>query len=470
MRTLSAVLASVLIALIAYGAADTADVVPGVLTYDDPDDVAQITPAPGDGEAPDVLPAVHEDAPLPTRQGLAGQLDPQVRDNWLGPSVGMVVRDASTGEVLYDHRGDQPMSPASTQKILTAAAVADTLDTARRMRTQVVAGEEGELVLVASGDTMLAKGEGDPGMTEGQAGLGDLARAVAESLGPQAKGEELSLRLDATYAAGPRVPKTWDPADLAHGYTQRVTMIGLAEERPKPFEPAPEYPERSVLKALAAQLKKVGIEAKPDLSPKSWRTPAPPGAEVLGQVESAPISEVLAEALRSSDNALTENLARQAAAAEGVDISSTSAVAGWVRDTLADAGVDMSGVRLVDASGLSKGQRIPAGVISDTMQLGITGSARSLRTVLLELPVAGLSGTLHDRFVADDARAATGIARAKTGTLTGISSLAGTTVTADGRVLTYAILADKVPDTTGTLGARAVLDRMVGILTSCGCR
>ncbi|GAA3605416.1 D-alanyl-D-alanine carboxypeptidase/D-alanyl-D-alanine-endopeptidase [Marihabitans asiaticum] len=470
MRRALPILAALLTGLVTYGAADVVDVAPGVLTYDRPGDVAQITSEAQVGAPPTVLPAAGEQAPRPTDDSLARQLDPQVRDAWLGPSVGMVVRDALTGDVLYDHRGDRPMTPASTQKILSAAAVARTLDPATRMQTQVVEGAKGELVLVASGDTLLASGAGDPGATEGHAGLRDLARAVAESLGPQAKGEKLPLRLDGTYAAGPRVPSTWDPADLAAGYTQRVTMIGLADERPQVFEPSPRYPERSVLKALAAELKKEGVATTPELDPDSWSEPAPDGAEVLGQVESAPVSEVLAEALRSSDNALTENLARQAAQADGAEASTARDVADWVRATLDEAGVDMSGVTMVDASGLSSGQKIPASVISDTMQLGITGSARSLRTVLLELPVAGVSGTLHDRFVAEDSRPAAGIARAKTGTLTGISSLAGTTVTSDGRVLTYTILADKVPDTTGTLGARAVLDRMVGILTSCGCR
>lgn len=471
MRRLAATAGVVVAGAIAYGAADVADVVPGVLTRDVAADVAQITPGPQPEPVGAVAPAASTKAPRPSTGALARELDPLVEDAWLGRRAGVVVRDALTGEVLYDHRGSAPMVPASTQKVLAGAAVAETSDLSSTMTTRVVTGASAdEVVLVAGGDTMIAKGAGDPTAVEGRAGMRDLARQVARSLGPEAKGERLTLRLDATYAAGPRVPSTWDPTDVTNGFTQAVTMIGLAGERPEPYQPSPRYPERSALSALRAELTRAGLDVRVDDSASTWRTAAPEGATELGSVESAPLGEVLAEALSSSDNALTENLTRQAALADGARSGDAKDVARWVRSTLTDAGVDMSGTRLLDASGLSRGQRVPADTMSEVMQLGITGSAKSLRGVLLGLPVAGFTGTLHERFTEPEAVPAVGVARAKTGTLTGVSGLAGTTTTADGRVLTYVLLADQVPSTTGTLGARAVLDEIVGTLTTCGCR
>lgn len=463
-RTLIAVTTVVVLAL-GYGVADAYDQVPGVLTIDK----AASEEDPAKPKTESILPALAKDAKVPTKAGLTKALAQDVKDPALGNRVGAVVRDASTGDVLYSRGEDRPIAPASTAKLLTAAAVSERADLSATMKTKVVEGDQGELVLVASGDTMLAPGKGDPTKVEGRAGLTDLAQEVARSLETKGESGRLSLRLDATHAAGPRFPKTWDVADQADGYTQGVSMIGLAGDRPLPGQPSPKVPERKVLTTFAKELKKAGVTVTVDGAAATWKTAAPKDADELGSVESAPLGDVLALALDESDNALTENVARQAAVADGAG-STFPEVAAWVKKSLEGAGVDLTGVRLRDSSGLSSGQLIPARVISDVMQLGITGSAQPMTGILADLPVAGLNGTMHDRFLANDSKGAAGIARAKTGTLTGISSLAGTTTTKDGRLVTYVFLADRVPTASGTLGARTVLDRMVATITACGCR
>jgi D-alanyl-D-alanine carboxypeptidase/D-alanyl-D-alanine-endopeptidase (penicillin-binding protein 4) len=313
---------------------------------------------------------------------------------------------------------------------------------------------------------MLAKGAGSPTAVEGRAGLGDLASQVAPAL--QATGTtKVTLRLDTSYAKGPRWAPGWLQADIDAGYTGGVSMLGLAGQRAVPFKPAPRDPEAATAAAFVAALAKLGITAT--LSPEStWSTKVPAGSAELGRVESAPIGDILALALDESDNALTEGLARQAAVSSGGAATFAAAVS-FVTKTVEGLGVDLTGVRLKDTSGLTSGQAISPKVLSDVLQLGADGSVPAMQDTVARLPVAGLSGTLTGRFHAKNTRAVAGLARAKTGTLTGVSSMAGTVIDADGRVLSFVIQADGLPGGVGTLNARAALDRFVAVLATCGC-
>jgi D-alanyl-D-alanine carboxypeptidase/D-alanyl-D-alanine-endopeptidase (penicillin-binding protein 4) len=90
-----------------------------------------------------------------------------------------------------------------------------------------------------------------------------------------------------------------------------------------------------------------------------------------------------------------------------------------------------------------------------------------LRRVLTDLPVAGFSGTLAARFRTRGTLHAAGLVRAKTGTLSGVSTLAGVVVDADGRLLAFALMADRAPY---FVAAEAALDRTAAVLAGCGCR
>jgi D-alanyl-D-alanine carboxypeptidase/D-alanyl-D-alanine-endopeptidase (penicillin-binding protein 4) len=79
--------------------------------------------------------------------------------------------------------------------------------------------------------------------------------------------------------------------------------------------------------------------------------------------------------------------------------------------------------------------------------------------------VAGGSGTLADRYEGA-ATGGRGWVRAKTGTLTGVNSLAGTVLDAEGRVLVFALLSNG-PD---PVAVRPRLDLLAAALRSCGCR
>ena len=158
----------------------------------------------------------------------------------------------------------------------------------------------------------MSPGAGDPEAVVGRAGLGDLAAQVADALGP-AGPRRSGCDSTSPTPRGQRVPDTWNPEDVSAGYTQAVAMTGLATQRARAGRPAPSDPGREVGEAFVEALDDLGVEASL-LPEKTWSTPAPATAQQLGAVDSATYREVLERALAVSDNALTENLVRQAAA------------------------------------------------------------------------------------------------------------------------------------------------------------
>jgi len=458
--------------VLAYGVLDVADITPGFLTLAPPPAPAP-PPAlpratvgqPRATVAEGPLPTTGPGTPVPTSAGLRAALGSLLGDRRLG-RLGVTVRDASTGTHLLVARPDVPLIPASTVKLLSAAAVDLTFPAGSAFTTRVVRGAgPSSVVLVAGGDTLLAPGAGTPDDVVGRAGLGDLAGQTAAAL--RASGvTSVQVALDARYAAGPPTAPTWGSGYRSSGITGAVAAIGLSTQRAVPGRPGPADPGASALAAFVTALRAAGVTASADEATGV----APEGAATLGAVTSAPVADQLVLALQDSDDALTESLARQAAARAGAG-TSFAAVGAWVGQQVKRLGVDVTGVQLLDASGLSRGSRVPVRVTGDVLTLAARpGGPPGLRATIGDLAVAGLDGTLSGRF--DDAATAParGVVRAKTGTLTGVSGLAGTVTTAQGRVLTFVLVANDVPSATGTPGARAALDAFVTVLARCGCR
>lgn len=519
MRRVTSVLAAAGVALAGYGVLDVVDVAPGGLTraplatvtpsLPRPSGVTATTPAPDPSGMP-VRP-VDDLAAVPSPAGLAGALAPALADPALAGSS-VVVRDGLTGATLFERDPATPRVPASTAKLLSALAVAQTFPEGSVFTTSVRAGTAPDrVVLVAGGDTLLAPNAGAPDAVAGRAGLGDLADQVAAALRARAGGPPGSVlvQVDGSYATGPATAPAWPTIFRSAGIAGTVAPLGLATQRIQLGRPAVVDPVAETAQAFAARLTERGVTARydptappvaPTTSPPTGPTVAlptgptvalptgPTGAPgvpstvpptlvpgatgaagptgVLGSVRSAPVAQVLALALQDSDNTLTESLARSAAVRSGRP-GDFAAVGEFVRAAVAGAGVDTTGVRLADASGLDPTDTAPARVLADVLVLATTGRAPALATALLGLPVAGLTGTLGDRFAGTGARPGLGWVRAKTGTLTGVNTLAGLVTTAQGRLLVFAVLQQ---GGAGTPVARAALDRFAATLATCGCR
>jgi len=427
--------------------------------------------------AVDVLPPLSGLAPLPTAAGVTAVLDRLLAGTALGASVSVDVMDVTTGTELLSRGPTRAVVPASAAKLLTGAAALTALGPQASLPTRAVQGATpGEIVLVGGGDVMLAPGAGDRDAVMGHAGLADLADRTAAALRGQGRGQgsspgssPVTLRLDDTLFTGPAVNPAW-PGDVGGGFVAPVmpleVTVGVTRPGtpPRPGQPAARLadPALSAARQFATLLQVRGVAVTGTVT----RAAAPPGAAVLGEVRSASIADIVEHDLTDSDNTTAEALARLVAVT-GKRPATFAGGGEAVLQRVAALGVPITGARLSGGSGLDPHTVVGVRTIVRVLALAADRTRPQLRSLLTGLPVAGASGTLVDRFAGTALAPGVGVVRAKTGTLTGVSALAGTVVDAEGRQLAFAVVADAVP---ATEPARVALDAVAVALAGCGCR
>lgn len=413
----------------------------------------QPLPTVSPAEAPIVLPGTDQ-LGTPSPSALSAVLDRALATDDLGARVGAAVADLSTGELLYNRDADVPMTPASTLKLLTSAAALEALGPGHRFHTHVVSGTDAdEIVLLGGGDPMLATA--DP-LPAGSTSLAELAERTAAVL---TEGGTTTVRLgfDESLFSGPAVNPDWRPTYVPNGVVAPVSALAVDGGREEPgLARRAADPGQATAVAFADLLEVHGITV--DGSP--YRTDAATGLVPLATVESVPLADIVEHLIASSDNDVAEVVFRQVAIARGSPGRSEAASAA-VSDVLAGLGLDTSGLTVLDGSGLARGNAVPAILLVQVLVLAGDPAQPDLRPVLTGLPVAAFNGTLSERV-----EAAPGVVRAKTGTLTGVHSLAGTVAADDGTVYAFAVLADEADDTEA---ARAALDTAAVELAECGC-
>jgi D-alanyl-D-alanine carboxypeptidase/D-alanyl-D-alanine-endopeptidase (penicillin-binding protein 4) len=435
-------------------------------------------------------------AAAPTRAGLQAVLDALLAAPALA-DPGAVVVSAGTRRALFARDGRGPRTPASVAKLLTAAMVLTRREPAERLVTTVVRGSRpGTVVLVGAGDPLLTVGPDEPGAYPQRASLAALADQLAPALAATAG--PVRVAVDDSAFAGPSVSPDWEDGYVPGGVVAPVSALVVdgARVRPDSTERHGD-PALAAGRAFAALLRERGLEvadgvrreqpASPDASPApapqatppptpsgpapTAPAPAPqpawePGTE-LARAQSPPLAVLVEQMLMTSDNDAAEALARLAAEGAGQP-ASFDGVGAAALSTLGELGIAPVGVRLLDGSGLARGSTLPPRTVGELLAAASSADRPELRPLITGLPVAGLTGTLADRFGPDAGAQGVGEVRAKTGTLTGVSALAGTAVDEQGRLLLFAVMSDAVA-ADATLEARAGLDRIAAALAACGC-
>ena len=358
----------------------------------------------------------------------------------LGSDATIHVRDVATDATLAADGGYERQVPASTMKVITAATSLATFGEAHRFTTRVMSGaDRARIVLVGGGDPLLSRG--------------DLAGLASRASGKLRRANVDAVTVDVDDFLFPQ------PTD-ADGWAAGDRPTYAAAVRPLAF--VGEYSNDTVASAWSAfvqELRAKGIDARMGV-----RTRAGADARRIAVIRPHTLRQAVDLMLRVSENNVAEVLFRQVALAQGYPATWSGASAA-AKEVLRTLGMPTWRLRLIDGSGLSGRNRLTATSLTEVLDIAL-GDPR-LDALIDGLPVAGRTGTLINRFAAPPASCARGEVAAKTGSLTGVSTLAGVTQGKDGRWRSFAIMVNQRPAGYPTSATSLAIDSLAAVVQGC---
>ncbi|WP_017304653.1 D-alanyl-D-alanine carboxypeptidase/D-alanyl-D-alanine-endopeptidase [Spirulina subsalsa] len=426
------------------------------------------------------------------------------RPEWERSRWGLLIQALNENTPLYNHHGTAYFNPASSAKLLTTAAALHHFGPDYPILTPIqITGRPPRL------QTLRLVGKGDPTLTPQ-----DL-QTFAQYLRERGVTEIDHLIVEDGYLPAPATHPTWEFSDLYFYYGTVVNSL-ILNENSFPLTITPQQPGQPVAitseDALALaqweidnqarsappetpySLQMTGRVGEPvlafrgrfpvDAAPRQWRMALrDPGAYFLAQFEqrlqaegitvqraeidrtpqrhkgketfllqSPPLSQLIQETNQASNNLYAEVLLHTL----GLGVGQESSLAA-LTTTLSQLGVEADTHQLRDGSGLSRHNLLsPLGLVQTLQGMETTPHREVFRA---SLPVAGVSGTLQGRF--QDTPLA-GVLLAKTGTMTGVSTLAGYLDQPDGSTVVFSIMVNQSEQ--GISRQRAAIDEIVLLL------
>lgn len=429
-----------------------------------PPDPATVAPPPG-LELPAVIRPPDAAEPVDgaglSTADIRAALAPYLDERDLGRHVVAAVAPLAAGPPTYVS-GSGLAIPASTTKIVTATAALLALGADHTFETSVVAGGPRRVVLVGGGDPFLAAEPADDETPYPErADVVTLARQTAAALEEQGR-RRVTVGYDDSLFTGPSAEPTWEKDYVPDQVVSPITALWVDEGRsPAGYGRVPD-PALTAATVFASALSRAGIEVVGTPEPGV----AADGGAQLASVRSAPLGRIVERILEVSDNEASEVLLRHIGAATVGEASFDGGERG-VEQVLREHGIRLGSSVLHDGSGLSRANRIDPRTLIEVLRLATQRNLPDLRAVLTGLPVAGFSGSLADRFDGPWPEAR-GRVRAKTGTLTGVHSLAGIAIGPDGVPMLFALMTDRVRLLDNGV-AEVTIDNAAAALGACRC-
>jgi serine-type D-Ala-D-Ala carboxypeptidase/endopeptidase (penicillin-binding protein 4) len=317
-----------------------------------------------------------------------------------------VALDLASGTVLFEQNPGRSLAPASNEKLPLTYAALTQLGPTYRIETDVLG--QGQQDGTQWTGTLVLKGNGDP----------TLSRADLRALAAQVKALGIrsvtgGLTGDESAYDTRRIVAGWKPSFFID---ESPPLSALVVDRARVGRTVTRSPALAAATAFRAALAKVGIAVA---GPVRTGT-ADAWSEPLADVSSPTLWSMLRFMDRESDNFTAEMLLKQLGLME-LGRGTSAAGAAVVTQALADAGVPMTGVRIVDGSGLSRLDRLTANALGSLLKIAWADPTVG-PALVASLPVAGVNGTLQHRLQKPPAK---GNVLAKTGTTETASSLSG---------------------------------------------
>lgn len=344
------------------------------------------------------------------RNRVTQRLDSLMQDELLeSAQIGMMVWDLNDDAVVYQHKPRYLMRTASTMKALTAITALDRLGGNYSLRTSLY--YKGEVANGTLTGDLICVGGMDP--------LFDDADMLAMAESVKALGVK-TLRVRIVCDRSMKDDKPW-----GEGWCwddENPTLSPLLVNTKEGFA------QQLVNALLTMGLELAEVEVCDGLLPET-------GATLLC-TRTHTIDELLQTMMKDSDNLYAECLYYQIAASKGKRYATAADAQDVEMALLKKMGLDGRLYRLADGSGLSLYNYLTPEC--ETMLMRYAWKHPDIYNHLLPaLPVAGVDGTLEMRM---RKTAAQGNVQAKTGTVTGVSTLTGFLTASNGHRLCFAIM------------------------------
>jgi len=322
--------------------------------------------------------------------------------------VGLMVYDLTADTTLFAYNQRQLMRPASAMKLVTAITALDQLGSDYEYKTRLyyTGRVEGRTL---RGDVYCVGGF-DPTLT-----LDDVA-ALAQTLS--------QLGIDSICGRLVADQSMKEALDYGEGWCwddDNPLLLSLTVGRDNTF-----------LEVFAEEVARLGINLE-QARLATGRTPQQ--ARLVGTLSHG-IGLVMERMMKKSDNFYAESMFYQTAASARRGVARAIDARNVTRQLIRRLGLGGQPYRIADGSGLSLYNYVSCELLCRLLRHAWQ-TPRILETLLPTLPIAGVDGTLEKRMRGTSAY---NNVMAKTGTLSGISSLAGYCLSAEGHDLCFAII------------------------------